>query len=70
MDGFDLLIVGGGLAGASLGRAMALSGFRVLIVEKELNFRFGPAAEFSLMRRYRVSLARRRSRLRDHRVRG
>lgn len=38
-DAFDLLIVGGGLAGASLGRSMALAGFRVLIVEKELKFR-------------------------------
>lgn len=39
MDSFDLLIVGGGLAGASLGRSMASCGFRVLIVEKELKFR-------------------------------
>jgi len=38
-DSFDLLIVGGGLAGASLGRSMALAGFRVLIIEKELKFR-------------------------------
>ena len=36
---FDLLIVGGGLAGASLGQSMALAGFRVLIVEKEVKFR-------------------------------
>ena len=38
-NSFDLLIVGGGLAGASLGRSMALSGFRVLIIEKETKFR-------------------------------
>jgi 2-polyprenyl-6-methoxyphenol hydroxylase-like FAD-dependent oxidoreductase len=38
-DVFDLLIIGGGLAGATLGRSMALAGFQVLIVEKELNFR-------------------------------
>jgi 2-polyprenyl-6-methoxyphenol hydroxylase-like FAD-dependent oxidoreductase len=36
---FDLLIVGGGLAGASLGQSMALAGFRVLIIEKEVKFR-------------------------------
>ena len=36
---FDLLIVGGGLAGASLGQSMALAGFHVLIIEKELKFR-------------------------------
>ena len=38
-DIFDLLIVGGGLAGASLGQSMALAGFHVLIIEKELKFR-------------------------------
>ena len=38
-DTFDLLIIGGGLAGASLGRSIALAGFRVLIVEKEFKFR-------------------------------
>jgi menaquinone-9 beta-reductase len=38
-DTFDLLIIGGGLAGASLGRSMALAGFRVLIIEKEMKFR-------------------------------
>jgi menaquinone-9 beta-reductase len=35
----DLLIVGGGIAGATLARGMALSGARVLIVEKETAFR-------------------------------
>ena len=38
-DTLDLLIVGGGLAGASLGLSMAMAGFRVLIIEKELKFR-------------------------------
>lgn len=36
---YDLLIVGGGLAGATLGRSMALAGYRVLIIEKETTFR-------------------------------
>jgi 2-polyprenyl-6-methoxyphenol hydroxylase-like FAD-dependent oxidoreductase len=36
---YDLLIIGGGLAGSALGRSMALAGFHVLIVEKEMNFR-------------------------------
>jgi flavin-dependent dehydrogenase len=35
----DLVIIGGGLAGASLGRVMALSGFDVIILEKETTFR-------------------------------
>jgi 2-polyprenyl-6-methoxyphenol hydroxylase-like FAD-dependent oxidoreductase len=35
----DLLIIGGGLAGASLGRAMAVAGYDVLIIEKETTFR-------------------------------
>jgi len=35
----DLLIIGGGLAGASLGRSMAMAGARVLIIEKETRFR-------------------------------
>lgn len=35
----DLLIIGGGLAGAALGRAMALAGRSVLIVEKSIAFR-------------------------------
>jgi len=38
-DLYDLVIVGGGLAGATLGRSMALAGFRVLIVEREVKFR-------------------------------
>lgn len=36
---YDLLVVGGGLAGAALGRCMALAGRSVLIVEKSLEFR-------------------------------
>jgi len=36
---YDLMIVGGGLAGSTLGRSMALAGFRVLIIEKETKFR-------------------------------
>lgn len=35
----DLLIIGGGLAGASLGRSMAMAGAQVLIIEKETRFR-------------------------------
>lgn len=36
---YDLLIIGGGLAGAALGRSMALAGAHVLIIEKETEFR-------------------------------
>ena len=36
---YDLLIIGGGLAGAALGRSMAQSGAYVLIIEKETEFR-------------------------------
>jgi len=36
---YDLLIIGGGLAGAALGRSMALAGHRTLIIEKEVKFR-------------------------------
>ena len=35
----DLLIIGGGVAGASLGRSMAMAGAQVLIIEKETKFR-------------------------------
>jgi 2-polyprenyl-6-methoxyphenol hydroxylase-like FAD-dependent oxidoreductase len=35
----DLLIIGGGLAGSSLGRSMAMAGAHVLIIEKETRFR-------------------------------
>jgi 2-polyprenyl-6-methoxyphenol hydroxylase-like FAD-dependent oxidoreductase len=36
---YDLLIIGGGLAGAALGRSMALAGHGVLIIEKDTAFR-------------------------------
>ncbi len=36
---FDLIIVGGGIAGASLAQRMAKSGARVLVVEREVEFR-------------------------------
>ncbi|MGE0607333.1 MAG: FAD-dependent oxidoreductase [Pirellulales bacterium] len=36
---YDLVIIGGGIAGATLGRAMALAGSRVLIVEQETEFK-------------------------------
>lgn len=36
---YDLLIAGGGLAGAALARAMACAGFHVLVVERETAFR-------------------------------
>ncbi len=39
LTAFDLVIIGGGLAGASLGRVMALAGYDVLIIEKETAFR-------------------------------
>ena len=36
---YDLLIVGGGLAGAALGRSLAIAGNNVLIIEKSVEFR-------------------------------
>jgi 2-polyprenyl-6-methoxyphenol hydroxylase-like FAD-dependent oxidoreductase len=36
---YDLLVIGGGLGGASLGKAMAERGARVMIVEREREFR-------------------------------
>ena len=36
---YDLVIVGGGLAGSSIGAAMAANGARVLIIEQEIEFR-------------------------------
>jgi 2-polyprenyl-6-methoxyphenol hydroxylase-like FAD-dependent oxidoreductase len=38
-ESVDLLIIGGGLAGSSLGRSMAMAGAKVLIIEKETRFR-------------------------------
>src|SRR5690348_11667037 len=39
MPRWDLIVVGGGLAGASLARAMATAGARVLVFERERRFR-------------------------------
>jgi 2-polyprenyl-6-methoxyphenol hydroxylase-like FAD-dependent oxidoreductase len=39
IESVDLLIIGGGLAGSSLGRSMAMAGANVLIIEKETRFR-------------------------------
>jgi flavin-dependent dehydrogenase len=39
MDDYDLVTVGGGLAGSTLGLVMAREGARVLIVEKTKGFR-------------------------------
>ena len=36
---YDLIVVGGGIAGASLAQRMARSGARVLVVERELEFK-------------------------------
>ena len=36
---YDLVIVGGGLAGSSVGAAMVANGMRVLIIEREVEFR-------------------------------
>ena len=36
---YDLLIVGGGLAGSVLARAIALEGFKVLVIERETKFK-------------------------------
>src|SRR5258708_6581924 len=36
---YDLIVVGGGMAGSTLARRMALSGARVLVFERETQFR-------------------------------
>jgi flavin-dependent dehydrogenase len=36
---FDLIIVGGGIAGSTLGGVLARDGLGVLVVEKEARFR-------------------------------
>jgi len=36
---YDFITVGGGIAGASLAKAMAERGFRVLVVEREKQFK-------------------------------
>lgn len=37
-DGFDLIVIGGGMGGAALGKVMAEHGVRVLILEREATF--------------------------------
>ena len=36
---YDLIVVGGGIAGASLAQRIAKSGARVLVAEQEIKFR-------------------------------
>ncbi len=36
---YDVIIVGGGLGGAALGKSLAEQGIRVLVLERELAFR-------------------------------
>jgi menaquinone-9 beta-reductase len=36
---FDVVVVGGGIAGSSLGAALARAGLAVLVVEREARFR-------------------------------
>ncbi|MCD6030203.1 MAG: FAD-binding monooxygenase [Thermomicrobiales bacterium] len=36
---FDVIVVGGGIAGSSLGAALAQAGLAVLVVEREARFR-------------------------------
>ena len=38
---FDVIVVGGGIAGSSLGAALAQAGLAVLVVEREARFRDG-----------------------------
>ena len=38
-NSYDVLSVGGDLAGSVLARAMVLAGFSVLVIEKETTFR-------------------------------
>lgn len=39
MSGYDLVIVGGGLGGSALAKAMAEQGARVLVLERETRFK-------------------------------
>jgi flavin-dependent dehydrogenase len=45
---YDLLVVGGGLAGSSIAAAMVQAGARVLVVEREPAFRDGVRGEAML----------------------
>ncbi len=45
-DQYDLVIVGGGLGGAALARSMAQQGFRVLVLERERQFKDRVRGEF------------------------
>lgn len=36
---YDVMTIGGGLAGSALARSLATHGYRVLILERELTFR-------------------------------
>jgi menaquinone-9 beta-reductase len=46
MANYDIVTIGGGVAGAALGKAMAERGWRVLIVEREVRFRDRVRGEF------------------------
>ena len=39
MPDYDIITVGGGLGGAALAKAMAESGYRVLVLEREAQFK-------------------------------
>ena len=46
MASYDIAMVGGGVGGSSLGKAMAERGYRVLIIERETQFRDRVRGEF------------------------
>jgi flavin-dependent dehydrogenase len=39
MERYDLIVVGGGIAGSTLARRLAMQGLRVLVIEREERFR-------------------------------
>jgi len=43
---FDVVVVGGGLGGATLARSMALQGARVLVLERDYQFKDRLRGEF------------------------